>query len=363
VGGGVYVYGDSPVVTDNFITRNSADHGAGVAVYSADSPIITNNEITENEAAKRGGGILCNAHCSPIVTKNIIFGNSSVEYGGGVASYEDASPTFTNNIIAMNTAERGGGISTVRSNSTFINNTVTDNSASSLAGGIYCADYFMVFVNGILWDNTAPSGPEIGLDQYYITFGHLSIRSSDVEGGLVNCYVEPGCTLDWGAGMIDADPLFADAAQRDYHLTFLSPCKEGGDNGVAGLPAEDFEGDPRVAYGTADMGADEFHPHLYATGELVPSSDFDLKFIGLPGTLINGVILGVDTYENALPCDYGFWWIKPPTLIFLGFGTIPANGVSVLQAVVPASPSGPYTLYLQAVIDLWLTSLCTLNVL
>jgi hypothetical protein len=59
-------------------------------------------------------------------------------------------------------------------------------------------------------------------------------------------------------GNMDADPLFKDAANGDYHLTADSPCVNMGINSAPDLPARDFEKDPRIMRGTVDIGADEF---------------------------------------------------------------------------------------------------------
>ena len=76
-------------------------------------------------------------------------------------------------------------------------------------------------------------------------------------------YVEGGSTIDWGSGMIDADPLFVDPSGDDYHLTWQSPCGNTGD--MAAVPPDlkyDFEGDPRIVLGSVEIGADEFYFHL-----------------------------------------------------------------------------------------------------
>ena len=51
-----------------------------------------------------------------------------------------------------------------------------------------------------------------------------------------------------GPGMIDADPLFVDAATTngDLHLRIGSPCVDAGDNGAPGLEGTSFEGDDRA---------------------------------------------------------------------------------------------------------------------
>ncbi|MFH1998641.1 MAG: hypothetical protein ABIK28_03125 [Planctomycetota bacterium] len=47
---------------------------------------------------------------------------------------------------------------------------------------------------------------------------------------------------------------------------------------------ETIEGNPWIAYGFVDMGADEFHPHFYCTGDFRPEGEIQGKFVGLPGT-------------------------------------------------------------------------------
>ena len=65
------------------------------------------------------------------------------------------------------------------------------------------------------------------------------------------CYIDPNCTLNWGANNIDADPLFVDPTSIDFHLTWLSPCINRGTND--GAPSEDMDGDPRPYMGTVDI--------------------------------------------------------------------------------------------------------------
>jgi hypothetical protein len=50
-----------------------------------------------------------------------------------------------------------------------------------------------------------------------------------VEGGLTSVFVESGSTLNWGDGMIDADPLFVSYHGFDFLLRKGSPCIDAGD--------------------------------------------------------------------------------------------------------------------------------------
>jgi hypothetical protein len=105
-------------------------------------------------------------------------------------------------------------------------------------------------VNSILWDNKAPDGKEIRLGS-----GKLYIDFSDVQGGQLHVHVEPGSTLEWGEGMIDADPLFVDPSAHDYRLT-QSPCNPLVENPCvhAGDPDSDWvKGSTRID-GVQDEG-------------------------------------------------------------------------------------------------------------
>jgi hypothetical protein len=76
----------------------------------------------------------------------------------------------------------------------------------------------------------------------------------------------------WGDGNIDQSPEFVNSVEGDFHLQYTSPCRNAGDNAAPGHFTEDMEGDPRIAEGVVDMGADEFHRHLYYTGDAVPAA-------------------------------------------------------------------------------------------
>jgi hypothetical protein len=104
------------------------------------------------------------------------------------------------------------------------------------------------------------------------------------------------------------------------------------------------------------------HPHLYYTGDAIPSGTIQVKFVGQPGTKADALIMGYNLFDPPLPCDYGLWYLDRPAQIILGLGTIPPSGVLVLSGTLPAAPSAPYTLYLQAAIDSWLSNLCAVKV-
>ncbi len=93
----------------------------------------------------------------------------------------------------------------------------------------------MTLTNIIVWGNTT-SGDMLGGP------GTLLVSYSDIKGGWT------------GTGNLDADPLFVDAANGDYHLGVGSPCVDKGT--LIGAPTHDIEGTPRAA--APDMGAYEW---------------------------------------------------------------------------------------------------------
>jgi len=241
LGGAIYLE-NSPeaIIAENNITRNfGLLDGAGIYCNTSDAS-ITGNQITENIAG-RGGGIFC-LSSSPIITGNTI-GHNQGEINGGGFYLDHSDPVMGNNIVAGNlTNNLGAGLFCNHSNPILINITVTRNSAVLRGGGIYNFYSLPEIVNSIFWANDAPVGPQI-----YNYSGPFEITYSDIQGG-------------WpGAGNIDVDPLFKNAAGGDYHLMVTecgdsldSPCVDAGDPLIADSLLECSWG---LGTSVCDMGA------------------------------------------------------------------------------------------------------------
>jgi hypothetical protein len=122
-----------------------------------------------------------------------------------------------------------------------------------------------------------------------------------------------------GEGNIDADPLFGDAANDDYHLRHDSPCIDTGDNFALHLPEFDFEGDLRILDGdgnglaTVDMGVDEFVYQIPVSLEveidITPAIPHNVIRLD-SGSLLPVAILTTDEFDAAA--------VNPETVLFAG---------------------------------------------
>jgi len=96
--------------------------------------------------------------------------------------------------------------------------------------------------------------------------GHLTVTNSILWNNALSLQSDPPCPTcftvtysdiqgGWtGVGNIDADPLFVDAVQGNYHLKSISPAIDAGT--TMGAPVADLEGTPRDV--APDMGAYEW---------------------------------------------------------------------------------------------------------
>jgi hypothetical protein len=196
-----------------------------------------------NAYAAYGGGILCSTSSSPTISKCVLRGNRATQRGGGMYN-ASGSPVVTNCIFSGNTATDGGALynysNTRVVNCTFINNLATSGSKIHNQGGA------LTLTNCILWNNTPP--------EVRVGAGTVSVTYSDIRGGFT------------GEGNIAADPLFADAANGDYHLKshwgrwdpvneswvidgITSPCIDTGD------PSSPVGDEPEPNGGRINMGA------------------------------------------------------------------------------------------------------------
>jgi hypothetical protein len=78
-------------------------------------------------------------------------------------------------------------------------------------------------------------------DRFEDDSSYTVVEYCDIQGGYP------------GEGNIDADPLFLDEKNGDYHLTASSPCVDAGTD----YKYCDLEGDPRNVGSAPDIGADE----------------------------------------------------------------------------------------------------------
>jgi len=284
-GGGILTSVSSGEVRYNIIKGNKAKDGGGIAFVGGSYPslIIENNTICNNIALDSGGGM--NVSSGKLTIKsNEIYENQALNIGGGIYIKKSGSVISNNFIYSNEGVLYGGGLYCKESYFNFVNNTVGFNKALYSGGGIFIEEGHATkeyeFHNNIFWANTADEAKEMRITESgYV----VNIDYTDVDGGMASVIVDVGVTLNWGGSMINADPEFVDPP-ADLHLTYISPCKDTGNNEAPGLPEEDFEGDPRIAYGTVDMGADEFYPHVYCMGDTTPGGTIEVKFIGVPDT-------------------------------------------------------------------------------
>lgn len=342
---------DGFTLTNGFGTGGPNGLDGGGIACSGTTPNIINNIIYDNYADEFGGGISCYAS-SPRIAGNVIANNFSYSESGGIDCW-DSSPLIANNIIARNFAVlAGGGVSCFNSSPEIINNTIVDNEATDIGGGIQAKnDSTINVVNTILWDNTATDGPEIALLDWFGTASQISVGYSDLEGGQASCYVESGCILNWHAGMIDTDPLFLDPTDGDRHLTWDSPCRDTGNNAMV-TEARDFEGDPRIALGTVDIGADEYFYHLYHRNAVVPGSSIVLKIVGYPTAPVS-LYLGSGLADPPYSTQHGKFYLNWPPLWQGVVGNIPSDGVRVFQVTVPAGWTSGSMHPIQALVGPW----------
>jgi hypothetical protein len=130
--------------------------------------------------------------------------------------------TLDHCLIQHNIANAGGAIWQGRanfliSNCTIAHNLALDDFESGGGGGInvwHSSPYTINLQNSILWGDTAASGREIFFGE---AAGTVIASFCDIQGSYP------------GIGNIDADPMFVDTANGDFHLQVGSPCIDAGD--------------------------------------------------------------------------------------------------------------------------------------
>jgi len=154
LGGGIYMEESSPFVENNMIQRNRAVHGSGVVIYSNSSPVMINNSIFDNTAEHLGGGLLVAIDSRPSIEGNAITDNTA-GHGGGIY-IEDSEPIIDQNTISGNKATNGGGLylfNSLYASLLVTGNEISNNFAFNDGGGLYIKDSSPTIEDNNIVDN------------------------------------------------------------------------------------------------------------------------------------------------------------------------------------------------------------------
>lgn len=200
VGGAIRGGQEGTTISNCSFADNSADRSGGAVIECAG--MISDCTFERNDAIGGGGGAL--ASCRGLITRCLFFHNTAGDYGGAVNN-SGYQPMYTSCIFAENRAVLSGGGLFVSStdvavaNCSFWANAAPDGSAITVYAWSPAHPVSNLrLTSSVLWDE----GNEIWQNGNSI----IAVSYSDVHGGY------------GGVGNIDADPLFADPNNEDFHL-------------------------------------------------------------------------------------------------------------------------------------------------
>jgi|GEM_PF-3515296 len=255
------------VTIDGFTIKNGAtiigEGGCGAGIRIDHSNAILKDLVIKNSETELDGGGICLYQNQNIYMEDIIIENNIARKGAGLVIIMNFEPLMLNNIKIINNENSGGdendfgaGLSVHNSAVYIINSYITDNYSPIGGAAIYANQSFiklsnttiannhnstgesilinmsstLEIENSIYWDNT----PNTILSESYESC-NLSINYSDIEGDEEDVVLGNWEMVDWSAEtIINIDPNFADPENEDFHLTYYSPCIDGGNPDLDG---------------------------------------------------------------------------------------------------------------------------------
>jgi hypothetical protein len=268
IGQGVHTRYAYVLVEDCYFTGKRGDNDdVDLWGESTPAPLIRNNLFLNPEH----DDMINPTRCSAVIVGNVIAGSDD----HGVVLRDKCSPVMMNNLIFDCSS---AGVAVENScRATLISNTIVDcgRGVRLLDLGRWGPPYSLnpgggtaTIINCIIWDCPQPvTLADTSNTQIADRGSHVTVKYSDIEGGRNSISVSGShSTVAWGQGNIDADPQFAAANNRDYHLksaagrwdasgeswvldNVTSPCIDAGD------PCSPVAFEPYPNGGIINMGA------------------------------------------------------------------------------------------------------------
>ncbi len=210
--------------------------------------------------------IVANASSGTVRVTNSLFRGNRVNADNGidanvveVASYS-GDVYFLDNAVVDNIGFRSSAALFVQSghsvdNVMYVNNNTiagnADADATALIGLAPVGAGSIAVANNIVWDGSADDVYNISSNAPNLVFAH-----NDIDG----FQTPPAISV----GDINASPQFMAPGAGNYRLKGDSPARDAGENSPpGGTRSYDLDGNPRVVFGTVDMGAYEIQNEIF----------------------------------------------------------------------------------------------------
>ncbi len=309
-GGGVYILGGAPTLSNNLIENNDTARAAedqntemrGGGIYADGGDIFILNNIIRNNVSGRGAGIAVGGSNHAVISRNLIQNNIGTgDHGGGIFIGAILAEISHNQIIGNEIGRAlgygwGGGIIVVNvgNNAILSHNIITQNYAPSIGAGVFIdegatatlqneliyanqcperggvavyvdgeggggAGSVVQIINSTIAHNNCPTSTG-GNAVYVEGDSNVSVQNSILWGNggddiatVDTSQISVTYTLSEevieGEGNFSQDPLFANTENHDYHLRSFSGRWDATANGGLGAWVVDTVQSPAIDSG------------------------------------------------------------------------------------------------------------------
>lgn len=223
-------------------------YAAGIYVDGGDSIIIERNIVHDCDlgleiGCENKGKVATNN----IIRDNIFYNNDKRGMSFGGYDYPNTGKVqyckFYNNTCYMNdvlNVDEGELLIE------YANNCEVKNNIFYGSGTSFLMNFYFTNTNGNTFDYNC----------WYVNSGSAKFV---FDGNQYNSFTAYKNNSGQDGHAVNADPKLADAANHDFHLTAISPCRDAGDPAIIpGIGELDFYGSSRYLSNHIDIGADEF---------------------------------------------------------------------------------------------------------